>query len=281
MKILIVDDEILFSRLVKSRLDRWGHSVTIISTGNEALERLKKEPFRVVVIDADLPGIGGPEMCRRVRDLKRSRYTYIMVYSQSNDRDKLIPCLEAGADDFMLKPFNPVELKHRLRNAKRLLNLEDELREGGGIDAVTRMVNRASFREFFGLILNEARRSNAVGALMYVGVPDFNPILNEHGYGPAQTLMAEVARILGRAVRASDLVSRIDEDQFCVLLQNTYWDKCQPLAEKFSERIENSSVYVDELEIRPKVTIFTTNFPVQDMPADDILQFGERIPFER
>lgn len=281
MKILIVDDEILFSRLVKSRLDRWGHSVTIISTGNEALERLKKEPFRLVVIDADLPGIGGPEMCRRVRDLKRSRYTYIMVYSQSNDRDKLIPCLEAGADDFMLKPFNPVELKHRLRNAKRLLNLEDELREGGGIDAVTRMVNRASFREFFGLILNEARRSNAVGALMYVGVPDFNPILNEHGYGPAQTLMAEVARILGRAVRASDLVSRIDEDQFCVLLQNTYWDKCQPLAEKFSERIENSSVYVDELEIRPKVTIFTTNFPVQDMPADDILQFGERIPFER
>jgi two-component system chemotaxis response regulator CheY len=281
MKILIVDDEILFSRLVKSRLERWGHSVTIMATANEAIERLKKEPFRVVVVDADLPGIGGPKMCRRVRDLERSRYTYVMVYSETNDREKLIPCLEAGADDFLLKPFNPVELKLRLRNAKRLLNLEDELREGGGVDAVTHMVNLASFREFFSLILNEARRSNAVGALMYVGVPDFNPTFNEHGYGPAQTLMAEVARILGRAVRRSDLVSRIDEDQFCVLLQNTYWDKCQPLAEKFSERIENSSVYVEDFEIRPKVTIATTNFPIQDMPADDILQFGERIPFER
>lgn len=281
MKILIVDHEILFSRLVKSRLERWGHSVTIIGTGNEAFQRLKKEPFRVVVVDADLPGIGAPEMCRRIRDLGRARYTYVMVYSETNDRDKLIPCLEAGADDFLLKPFNPVELKLRLRNAKRLLNLEDELREGGGVDAVTHLVNLASFSAFFEIILNEARRSNAVGALMYVSVPDFNPIFNEHGYGPAQTLMAEVARILGRSVRKSDLVSRIEEDKFCLLLQNTYWDKCLPLAEKFSERIENSSVYIDELEIRPKVTIETTNFPIQDMPADDILQFGERIPFER
>jgi diguanylate cyclase (GGDEF)-like protein len=281
MKILIVDDEILFSRLVKSRLQRWGHSVTIIGTGNEALQRLKKEPFRVVVVDADLPGMGGPEMCRHIRDLERARYTYVMVYSETNDREALIPCLEAGADDFLLKPFNPVELKLRLRNAKRLLNLEDELREGGGVDAVTHLVNLASFRQFFEIILNEARRSNAVGALMYVAVPDFSPIFNEHGYGPAQTLMAEVARILGRSVRKSDLVSRIEEDRFCLLLQNTYWDKCLPLAEKFSERIENSSVYVDELEIRPKVTIETTNFPIQDMPADDVLQFGERIPFER
>lgn len=281
MKILIVDDDILFTRLVKSRLDKAGHTVSIQVSGNEAYQLIRKEPFRVIILDSALPGIGGPEMCRRIRSLERSRYTYVIVYGESDAKDELIAALEAGADDYIIKPFNPHELSLRLKNAKRLLNLEDELREGGGVDSVTGLVNLSSFRQFFSIILAEARRSNTVGALMYIQVPQFETIFTENGYGPAQTMMAEIGRILGRTVRTSDLVARVNDDLFCVLLQNTYWDKCLPLAVKFAERIENSALYVNDMEIRPEISIATTNYPIPEMPADEILDNGERIPYER
>ena len=279
MKILIIDDDLLFSRLVKRRLEKWDHEVTIMGSAEEGFQRITKEPFRVVILDSELPGTGGPEMCRRIRELDLARYTYIIVYGVDDTKQRLMAGLEAGADDYMLKPFNPVELGHRLRNAKRLLNLEDELREGGGTDAVTGLVNFASFRQFFSIVLAEARRSNTVGALMYIEVPDFKPIFAEHGYMPAHTMMAEIGRILGRSVRTSDLLARVNDDLFCALLQNTYWDKCLPLAQKFSERLENAVVYIDDLEIRPKVNITTTNYPIPDVSADEILDHGERIPY--
>ena len=281
MKILIVDDDVLFTRLVKSRLERWDHTVVTADSGNEALQSIKKVPYRIVILKSELPGIGGPEMCRRIRALGRARYTYVMFYADNNDKEPMMAALEAGADDYLLKPFNPVELKLRLDNAKRLLNLEDELREGAGTDAVTGLVNLASFRQFFAAILAESRRTNTTGALMYVEVPEFKPLFAEHGYTPAQTMMAEIGRILGRSVRHSDLVARVDDDLFCALLQNTNWEKCRPVAEKFIERIENSVVYVEDTEIRPKITIAITNYPIPDLSAGDILRDGERIPYER
>jgi two-component system chemotaxis response regulator CheY len=277
---LIVDDDILFTRLVKTRLESWGHNVSMLSSGEEAYQRIRKEPVRVVILDSELEGIDGPAMCERIRQLERSRYIYIIVYGETPDKDRMVAALKAGADDFIVKPFNPIELRLRLENAKRLLNLEDELREGGGTDAVTGMVNLTSFQQFFSVVLAESRRTNTVGALMFLEVPDFQSIFEENGYIPAHTLMSEIARIIRRSVRTSDVVARIDDDLFCVMLQNTFWDKCRPLAEKFAERIQNSVVFVEEMEIRPKVNISTTNYPVSDMPANEILQYGERISFE-
>ncbi len=280
MRILIVDDDILFTRLVKTRLESWGNTVSILSSGEEAYQRIRTEPIRVVIIDSELEGIDGPQMCERVRQLERSRYIYIIVFGETPEKDRMIAALKAGADDYLVKPFNPIELRLRLRNAKRLLNLEDELREGGGTDAVTGLVNLASFSLFFSVVLAESRRTNTTGALMFVEVPDFQSIFEANGYIPAHTLMSEIGRIMRRSVRASDVVARVDDDLFCVLLQNTFWDKCQPLAEKFLERVQNSVIFVEEMEIRPKINIATTNFPISDMPAGEIIQYGERIPFE-
>lgn len=281
MRVLIVDDDILFTRLVKTRMDKWGHAVTIVSSVDDALKRIHHEPYRLVIIDSEIPGAGAPELCRRIRDSQRSRYIYLMVFAEQHDKDQLVAALDAGADAFLVKPFNPLELRLRLRNAKRILNLEDELREGGGVDAVTELVNRASFIQFLGVVLSEARRSNTVGALMYVQVPDYTAMFEQDGYIPAQTMMSEIARILGRSVRASDLVSRLDDELFCVLLQNTFWDKCMPLAAKFTERIEHSAIYVEDIEIRPKIVVSVTNFPAGDLDAHDTIVHGERIVFDR
>lgn len=287
MKTLVVDSEQLFARLTKTKLEKWGHTVTIESSGSDAMKRIDKEPFRVVIMDLDLPGMSGQDLCRHIRALKRPRYTYIIFYTAKSDKDSLMAGFEAGADDYLIKPFNSFELQRRLKNGKRFLNLEDELREGGGTDAMTGLVNYASFRQFFRVILAESRRLERMGvpehmgALMFIRVEDVNRISEERGFEPAQKLMVEIAKVLNGLIRMSDLVAKISDDEFCMLLQNTYWDKCAVVAEKITNQVSSLVIVVDDLEMRPKVSVATVNYPVPDLTSDQILTEGERIPFEQ
>ena len=280
MNVLLVSDDILFSRLLTRKLESWGHEVVVETTGTGASERIKKEPFRVVVTGWDLEGLTGPELCKAIRALDRRRYTYVIVYTSRTDKDSLMACLEAGTDDYLTRPFNAVEFKARFANGVRLLDLEDELREGGGTDATTGVVINASFQRFFRVILADTRRTETTGALVFVRVLRYREILSEHGYGPAQKLMVEVAKALNRSVRESDLVARLSDDEFCLMLQRTHWDLCSRVAEKITGQISNMSLVFDDVELRPEVSISTLNYPVEGLTADEILALTDRVPYQ-
>ena len=125
IKCLIVSDDRLFARLVTRKLERLDHRTSVASTGTEAYERINTEPFRIVIIGANLPDMSGPELCRRIRALKRHPYTYILIcHSTGRDPRKhesrsgsFVAGLEAGADDHLTLPFDPAELRLRIRNA--------------------------------------------------------------------------------------------------------------------------------------------------------------------
>jgi diguanylate cyclase (GGDEF)-like protein len=280
MKALIVSDDLLFARLVVKRLESWGYEAETVATGSEAHDRLKKEPFRIILMGWDLQGVSGLELTRSIRKLKRSRYSYIIISTNDKSKDIMMAAYEAGADDFLDRPLNSVELKLKMANAKRLLDLEDELRDGAGTDASTGLVNLASFRQFFRVVLAETRRLEEKGVLMYVTVNDFKQVYEEHGYNPAETLMVGVSRALNTITRGSDLVSRIKDDEFCMLLQNTWWDRCKPVGDKVMEKMRNMSLYLEDFELHPTVTIGTVDYPAEDASSEDILATTDRIPFE-
>jgi diguanylate cyclase (GGDEF)-like protein len=277
MRILIVDSDPLFSRLVKTKLEGWGHTVAVDSTGIAAWERIQQQPQRVVILENELPGISGPELCRRVRGMKRVRYTYVLFYTGKTEKDAQIAALEAGADDFLQKPLNTVELRLRLKNAKRLLNLEDELAQGAGLDRMTGVINDASFRQFFRVTVAEARRTQSVGALMFVTVKNYATIHEEHGYEPAQSLMAEISRVLVKSVRSSDLVARAGPEVFYMLLQNTYWDRCRVVADKLIAQFANMSVSVEGISLHPDIGMETVGYPEGDKSSDDVLAASNRV----
>jgi diguanylate cyclase (GGDEF)-like protein len=279
MKILIADSDPLFSRLLKAKLEKWGHSVFVEHDGKAAQQRIAKEPFRMVVLEWDLPGVSGPELCKYIRSLKRARYTYTIFYTDKTDKDSLMACLEAGADDYLTKPLNSVELRLRMRAGKRLLNQEDVLREGPGNDQSTGVVNGASFREFFRVILAENRRAQGNGTLMFVTITNYAEALSHFGYNPSESMMAEVAKLLLRVTRMSDLVARLSENTFCILLSHTFWDKCAPVAEKIEAQAQGISVIVDDEHLRPEVAVSAVNFPQDDMSYEDILDNAERMEY--
>ncbi|NQV58338.1 MAG: response regulator [Alphaproteobacteria bacterium] len=280
MKVLVVDPDPLFSRLLKSKLEKWGHRVTVEHDGGIAYDRVAKEPFRMVVMEHNLPGIDGMELCRRIRKLVRPRYVYIMFYADFAEKDTIMACLEAGADDYLNKPLNTTELQLRIRAGKRLLNMEDMLREGAGMDLSTGVVNGASFREFFRVVMADSVRAERQGTLLYAQVTNYVSTLDAHGFNPTESMMAGLANLLRNIARSSDLVARLSDDTFCVMLQHTNWDKCRPVADKIAEQAQNIAVMVDDGSIGPELEITTSNYPQGDLDYLQILERGERTAFD-
>lgn len=281
MKVLVADSDPLFSRLLKSKLEKWGHRVTVVYDGLEAYELIAKEPYRMVILDYELPGIDGLELCRRIRGIERPRYTYVVFYADFTEKSAVMDCLEAGADDYLNKPLNTAELQLRIRAGKRLLNMEDMLREGAGMDLSTGVVNGASFREFFRVVMADSKRAKTEGALLYVRVTNYVSVSEAHGFNPSETMMAGLANLLREIARTSDLVTRLSDDTFCIMLQLTNWDKCNPVAKKIADQAPNIAVMLDRGSIAPEVEIFAVNYPQGDMDYVQILNEGQREYFSR
>jgi cyclic di-GMP phosphodiesterase len=124
MDILIVDDDALALDLLRNSLRSMGHTVSTANNGAQALQMLREDSCRVVISDWEMPEMDGLELCRRVRRRASSAYTYFILLTSRDSGDDIIEGLGAGADDFLVKPFRPAELRVRLQGAQRLLSLE-------------------------------------------------------------------------------------------------------------------------------------------------------------
>lgn len=124
MRILIADDDDLSLQLLQRALSDFGHEVLIARDGDHALEILREQPVRLVISDWEMPGRNGVELCKAVRGADLTSYVYFILLTSREGTNSTVEGLAAGADDFMTKPFNPAELKARIRAGMRVLSLE-------------------------------------------------------------------------------------------------------------------------------------------------------------
>jgi DNA-binding response OmpR family regulator len=128
MRILIAEDDATSRRLLEVTLARQGHEVLSASDGDEAWERLhEKDAPRLAILDWMMPGRDGIEICRRLRREPRSSYVYLLLVTTKTRTEDIIHGLEAGADDYLTKPYDPQELGCRIQTGERLLRLEEAL----------------------------------------------------------------------------------------------------------------------------------------------------------
>ena len=130
--ILAVDDLPENRDLVSRLLSKAGHTVITAESGEEALELLETMGVDVVLLDLMMPGIGGAEVLQHLKNDDRLRATPVIMISGRQDMDQIVACIEAGADDYLLKPFNPVLLQARISagiERKRWFDREDQYRE--------------------------------------------------------------------------------------------------------------------------------------------------------
>ncbi len=128
MRVLIAEDDLTSSALLKTILSAWGYQTVTALDGNEAWEILQRSDApQLVVLDWMMPGLDGPEICRRTRAQHRTGQTYVIMLTSLESMEDLVTALEAGADDYVVKPFDQAELKARLQVGVRVLRLQTEL----------------------------------------------------------------------------------------------------------------------------------------------------------
>ncbi len=127
MRVLIAEDELFSRRFLQKTLESWGYQVVVAKDGAEALAFILEHDIRLVLADWMMPVMDGETLCKQIRKHDRPGYTYFIMLTAKQTHEDVVRGLKAGADDYLTKPFEPEELKARLRAGERVVTLENQL----------------------------------------------------------------------------------------------------------------------------------------------------------
>jgi two-component system cell cycle response regulator len=265
-RVLIAEDDAMFRRILQSWLQGWSYQVTVAEDGTKAWEILQQErPPELLILDWVMPGIDGTELCRRIRDRQRGPYQYILLVTAKDDKQDLVRGLEAGADDYLTKPFDRSELRARLRVGRRILNLQadliqarEELRFQATHDTLTGIWNRGALLDLLQRELQRAARSQSTTGILMLDLDHFKNINDTYGHLTGDIVLKEVARRMSRVIRSYDLVGRYGGEEFLIVLPGCDKNQVQNSAERIRTSILNAPVRAATSEIPATVSIGAT-----------------------
>jgi diguanylate cyclase (GGDEF)-like protein len=239
-RVLVADDDQLMRQLVAKTLRRAGYLVELASDGEEAWSALqRRDAPELAILDWDMPGMKGPDLCRRVRNDSEARYRYLLLLSATDGREEVAEALHMGADDYVIKPFHPRELVERVGAGVRILDLQrrleaahKELRDRATKDALTSVWNRGAILELFAAELARGQRSGEPVSVAMVDIDHFKAINDTHGHRFGDCVLRELAGSMRSALRPYDEVGRYGGEEFLVVLPGCDVASAEAVAER-------------------------------------------------
>lgn len=227
MKILIAEDDLITSRILEKNLQSWGYEAVLARSGEQAWRELKDSNLRLAILDWMMPGMDGIEICKKIRRRKKYKYTYIILLSAKDRKQDIIAGLSSGADDYMAKPVNFLELRARLQTGKRIIDLEDkllyvqnQLKDLASRDSLTKLWNRAEISKFLREELDRGQREKKPLGVIMLDVDYFKKINDSFGHEIGDLALLQVVSRIKRKVRKSDKVGRYGGDEIIAILPN-------------------------------------------------------------
>ena len=225
MKILIADDEPVARTLLQKTVVRLGHEVVVVDNGTEAIATLlAPDGPRLAILDWEMPGADGLTVCRAVRQ-RPSPYVYVILLTSRDKPADMVNALDAGADDFLSKPFNVAELGARLRSGERVLDLQASLLDAQAAlqhqvshDRLTGLWNRGMILDHLGRTLSRSRREGRPVCVMMADVDHFKAINDAHGHGTGDVVLVEIGRRMQSVLRGYDGIGRYGGEEFLLVV---------------------------------------------------------------
>ncbi len=266
MKVLIADDDLTSRTLLKKSLLRWGYEVVVAANGAEAWDILSgPDSPPMAILDWVMPFMTGPELCRQVRETRREPYCYILLLTSMDSKSATVEGMEAGADDYIVKPFNEHELQVRLRAGKRIVDLQmenlrarEELRERANKDLLTMLPNRPAIASALERELSRCHRERRTVGVILLDIDHFKKINDTYGHFAGDAVLRETAARLRHNMRPYDEVGRYGGEEFLVVLPNCDIEAAAHQAERMRAKLHSDSMIVDGAEMRVSASFGVT-----------------------
>lgn len=225
MKVLVADDEPVNRRLLEILLNKWGYEVSVAGDGVEAWRHLQGSEYpRIAILDWMMPEMDGIEVCRKIREDKNRRPVYLLLLTAKQATEDANGRYESVADDYLPKPYSANELKARLRAARRILELEDQLHEASNAlrvettrDMLTGLWNRSSILEILHREIDRAGRQKTSMTVLMIDIDHLRHLNHQHGHLAGDAVMREAARRIRNSIRVYDSLGRFSGGQFVIV----------------------------------------------------------------
>jgi diguanylate cyclase (GGDEF)-like protein len=305
MKILIAEDDPASRTMLQKMLERWGYEVVLACDGETAWQALNDpDPPQLAILDWIMPDPDGIEICRKIRaaqehsdespssqelEIGPDPYIYIILLTAKSEKESMIQGLQSGADDYIVKPFNPDELQARLRAGSRILKLQNQLvsvqqklQSMARIDYLTSIYNR---RAVIQLLKKELARSDRDGrpmSLAMLDVDHFKAINDTYGHAVGDSVLKECVQSVRSYLRDYDLVGRFGGEEFLIVLPGVDLEQARDVCERIRLEVRNRDMSVQDCHLRLTVSLGVTTWQSgMDadrliMKADDALYLAKR-----
>jgi two-component system cell cycle response regulator len=242
-RILLVEDNEKDALLIGNVFAAEPYEVEKAQSGEEALERIQREAFDLVLLDVILPGLDGFEVCRQLKSLDQAQDVQVVLITALPDLSNKIRGVELGADDYLIKPIHGRELKARVRVLLKKKLFMDQLRNkferavtSAVNDGLTGLYNQTYFKTFLALEIKRAERQHYPIGLMMIDIDNFKHINDRHGHLTGDLIVRELSQLLKSNVREIDLSARYGGDEFAAVFP--YADRA--MVGQIAQRIQAS-----------------------------------------
>ena len=254
MKILVADDELISRKALVSTLKKNGYEVVETETGTQAVAEMSKpDGPKIAILDWMMPGMTGLDVCETLRAQEGGDYLYLILLTSKSNVDDVISGLDSGADDYLVKPFNARELRVRLRNAERIIKLEqeliatrDELQIKAIHDDLTGLLNRGAIFEFLIAEKQRSNRRNYELSIIMIDIDNFKSLNDNYGHVAGDYVLREVASRLQNNCRGYDMIGRYGGEEFLVVLPETSHREACLVAERMRYSLEQEPICTDQ-----------------------------------
>jgi diguanylate cyclase (GGDEF)-like protein len=262
MEVLIVDDDAVTRLALSATLEEWGLVPVLAENAEKALKKLAAEnPPHLLIIDWSMPGMSGPELCKTIRQREDGQFFYILMLTGKEGNDAIIEAMEAGADDFVNKPFDHRVLKVRIAAGSRIVRLEQTLNQLASRDALTQCWNRRMIDELFAQSIAESSRKRTSFSLMILDIDHFKVVNDTYGHAAGDIALKHVVNVLNINLREYDQVGRYGGEEFVILLPSTDPNEAWGAAERIRSAIQfQPAIVSDTVSINLTVSIGIAQF---------------------
>lgn len=258
LRILAIDDDAVSLKLLAHHLRRDGHNVALACNGKEGLERALRSPPQMVLTDWTMPEMDGVELCKQLRRTREGRALYVLLLTGRGEYQRIVEAFDAGADDYVNKPFNAEVLLARVRAGQRMIELREQveadrldrarqlarvevlnrqLKAAAETDILTRLPNRRYAMKRLDQEVATALRTRQPLCAILIDIDHFKAVNDRYGHDVGDRVLQKTAEVLSNSIRRNDIVARLGGEEFLVICPGSDMTGATQVAQRIRDAV--------------------------------------------